>query len=271
MVRGKPVRASRTPSGVGAGHRDDGPSVVVGGGDVRPGQAGLSQDVGGGAGGGVGGQRWLVVLADGGDRDRLDGVDPLGAGGGLADGGAGPGQQFRLVELGGVGGDDVGDRDLAGVPVGAPYGRRRGDGGVSEQSFLDDPGVDVVAAADDEVLGAAGEVDEAVAVDAAEVASVQPAVVDDVPAADPGAAGARVGDVPSEHGGAADHQHPGLGGVAVGPRPVAVSPDGLDLLSGQDAADRPSPLLSGRGERGGAGGLSQPVTLQQALAGVRGE
>jgi hypothetical protein len=55
------------------------------------------------------------------------------------------------------------------VPVRAPDRRRRGDSGVSEQSFLDDPGVDVVAAADDEILGAAGEVDEAVCVDAAEV------------------------------------------------------------------------------------------------------
>jgi hypothetical protein len=72
------------------------------------------------------------------------------------------------------------------VPVRAPDGRRGGDGGVAEQSFLDDPGVDVVAAADDEVLGAAGEVDEAVGVDAAEVPGVQPAVVDDVPAAYPG-------------------------------------------------------------------------------------
>ena len=60
---------------------------------MRSWQASLSQDIAGGAGGGVGGQRWLVVLADSRDRDRLDGVDPLGAGGGLADGGAGPGRR----------------------------------------------------------------------------------------------------------------------------------------------------------------------------------
>jgi hypothetical protein len=104
MVRENPARASRTPFRVGAGHGDDGPSVLVGGGDLRSWQAGLGQDIGGGAGGGVGGERWLVVLADGGDRDRLDGVDPLRAGGGLADGGAGPGQQFRLVEPAGSAG-----------------------------------------------------------------------------------------------------------------------------------------------------------------------
>jgi hypothetical protein len=58
-------------------------------------------------------------LADRGDRERVNLVDALGPGGRLVDGGGGPGQQFRLVETAGVGRDDVGHRDLAGVPVGA--------------------------------------------------------------------------------------------------------------------------------------------------------
>jgi hypothetical protein len=70
---------------------------------VRSWHAGLSQDGGGGADGGVGGKRWLVVLADGRDRDRRNGIDPLRAGGELADGGAGPGLQLGLVEPGGTG------------------------------------------------------------------------------------------------------------------------------------------------------------------------
>jgi hypothetical protein len=62
------------------------------------------------------------------------------------------------------------------VDVGAPDRAGRGDLRVGQQRVLDDGGVDVVPAADDEVLGPAGEVDEAVRVDAGEVAGVQPAV-----------------------------------------------------------------------------------------------
>jgi hypothetical protein len=90
---GNPARASRTRSGsapvtVMTGRPCSWAAVTCAPG--RPASARTRC----GAGGGVGGQRGLVGLADGGDRDRLDGVDPLRAGGGLADGGAGPGQQF---------------------------------------------------------------------------------------------------------------------------------------------------------------------------------
>ena len=183
----------------------------------------------------------------------------------------GPGQQVGLVEPAGAGRDDVGHRDLAGVPVGAADGRGGGDAGVAQQRVLDDPGVDVVAAADDQVLGPAGQGHEAAVVDAAEVAGVQPAVTDDAVPADPGAAQSRVGDVPGEHGGAADHQHAGLAGGAVGPRPVVADPDGLDLLPGQDAADRSGAFLARPGPGAGAGGLGEPVALQQVPPGVRGE
>ena len=183
----------------------------------------------------------------------------------------GPGQQVGLVEPAGAGGDDVGHRDLAGVPVGAADGRGAADAGVTQQRLLDDPGVDVVAAADDQVLGPAGEVDEAVGVDAAEVAGVQPAVPDDAVPAHPGAAEAGVGDVPGEHGGPADHQHAGLAGGAVGPGPVVADPDGFDLLPGQGAADRPGPFLARPGPGAGAGRLGEPVALQQAPPGVPGE
>src|SRR5208283_3046424 len=167
--------------------------------------------------------------------------------------------------------DDVGDRDLAGVPVGAADGHGGADRGVAQQRVLDDPGVDVVAAADDEVLGPAGEVDEAAGVDAAEVAGVQPAVPDDAVPAHPGAAEGGVGDVPGEDGGPADHQHAGLARGAVRPRPVVGDPDGFDLLAGQGAADRSGPFLARPGPGAGAGGLGEPVAFQQAQPGVRGE
>ena len=84
---------------------------------------------------------------------------------------------------------------LAGVPVGAADGRRGTDRGMAQQRLLDHPGVDVVAAADDQVLGPAGQIDKAAGVHAAEVTGVQPAVTDDTLPAHPGAAGAGVGDV----------------------------------------------------------------------------
>ena len=139
----------------------------------------------------------------------------------------------------GAGRDDVGHRDLAGVPVGAADGRGRGDGGMGQQRVFDHLRVDVVPAADDQVLGPAGEVHEAVGVDAAEVPGVQPAVPDKPVCAHPGAAAAGIGDVPGEHGGSADRQHAGLARGAVRPGSVVADPDGLDLLPGQRQADRP--------------------------------
>ena len=171
----------------------------------------------------------------------------------------------------GAGRDDVGHGNLAGVPVGASDGRGGADRGVAQQRVLDDPGVDVVAAADDEVLGPADQVHEAVGVHAAEVAGIQPAVTDDPVPAHPGAAQSRVGDVPGEHGGAADHQLAGLAGGAVGPRPVVADPDGFDLLPGENPADRSGPFLARPGPGAGAGGLGEAVAFQQAPPGVLGE
>ena len=69
----------------------------------------------------------------------------------------------------------VGDRQFAGVHVGAADRRGELHGRVPVQRLLDARGVDVVAAPDDELLLAAGQVEVAVRVLAAEVAGVQPA------------------------------------------------------------------------------------------------
>ena len=95
---------------------------------------------------------------------------------------------------------DVGDRYLAGVRVGAADRRGRGDLRVGEQRVLDDRGVDVVAAADDQVLGPAGQVDEAVLVDAGEVAGVEPAVDQLAEAVQDVAVVVAADDVAGEHG-----------------------------------------------------------------------
>src|ERR1019366_5273549 len=204
---GEPGDGVADPVGVGAGHGEDQPPVLVRRGGPGIGQARLGQRLGDGAAGGVGDQRGLEVLAHRGDRDLGDRVDALGPGGGLVDGGGGPGEQVGLLEPAGAGRDDVGDRDLAGVPVGAADGHGGADAGGAQQPVLDDPGVGVVAAADDQVLGPAGEEDEPAGVDHAEVAGIQPAVPDDAFPAHPGTAQTGVGDIPGEHGGPADHQH----------------------------------------------------------------
>jgi hypothetical protein len=62
----------------------------------------------------------------------------------LVDGGRGVGEQGLLIEGVRVGGDDVGDGHLTGVPVRAPDRRGTDHRRVSEQRLLDHPRVDVV-------------------------------------------------------------------------------------------------------------------------------
>ena len=74
---------------------------------------------------------------------------------------------------------DVAHRQLAGVGVGhADCGRER-HRVVRGHRVLDHQRVDVVAAADDQVLGAPGDVDPAVVVGVAEVAGVEQAALDE--------------------------------------------------------------------------------------------
>ena len=69
----------------------------------------------------------------------------------------------------------VGDRQLAGIGVGLADHRGEADGGMLEDDLLDRRRIDVVAAADHEVLGAAGDPEVAVGIETAEVAGVDPA------------------------------------------------------------------------------------------------
>jgi hypothetical protein len=119
-------------AGVRAGHGHDESSVFVVRGGPGIGQAGRGQRVGDGADGGVGDQRGLEGLAHRGDRELSHRVDALGPGGGLVDGGVGPREKLGFVEGAGAGRDDVGHRDLAGVPVRAADGHRGADGGVGQ-------------------------------------------------------------------------------------------------------------------------------------------
>lgn len=101
--------------------------------------------------------------------------------------------------------------------VGAPDRAGGGDLWMGQQRAFDDGGVDVVPAADDEVLGPAGEVDEAVRVDAGEVAGVQPAVSELAEAVEDVALRGAVDDVAGKDRRAADRQQAGFAGGDVFP------------------------------------------------------
>jgi hypothetical protein len=64
---------------------------------------------------------------------------------------------------------DIDRRHLAGMRVRLADRADEGDVGMLHQRILDQPGVDVVAATDDDVLGPTGDPDVAVAVDPPEV------------------------------------------------------------------------------------------------------
>jgi hypothetical protein len=141
----------------------------------------------------------------------------------------------------GVGRHDVGNRDPAGVLVGAPDGR--GDAGeVAEQCFPDHPRVDVVAAADDEILCSSGEVDEAVGVEAARspVFSQPSWTRSSRLTLGPSSLGS--GDLAAEHDGPVDHQEADFARGAVHPGPIVAHAYGLDPAVAGALRDRPDPF-----------------------------
>jgi hypothetical protein len=95
----------------------------------------------------------------------------------------------------------------------------------------------VAATADDQVLAAPGEIDEAVGVHVGEVAGIEPAV-GDLPGRVRAGPVRTAGDVPGEDRRAADRQDASLAGGQVGPRSgVFVDSDRFDALVGQALAD----------------------------------
>ena len=108
-------------------------------------------------------QLGLVRLSNRGQRDLVDDLDVLGGGGALGHVVDRPGLELVGSHAASACEGDERDGHLAGVRVGPADGGRGGDRRVLEQRILDRGGIDVVTAADDQVLGAAGEPDESVA------------------------------------------------------------------------------------------------------------
>ena len=126
--------------------------------------------------GGVRPERELVEFADGSDRKLVDDCDRFRRGRPLPDPVIRPSEQ--VLRPGGCTRSQcyVGDRYLSRIPVGSADRRCAGHVRVGEEGVLDDCGVDVVAASDDQVFGATGELDDSVLIDLSEVAGVEPAV-----------------------------------------------------------------------------------------------
>ena len=158
----------------------------------------------------------------------------------------GPGTQLLGGRAGARGEGDERDGHLTGVQVRTAHRLRVGDRGVGQQHVLDDGGVDVVTAADDDVLGSAGEVEEAVGVDQGQVSGVQPAVAQLAQPVQHRTVGTPAGDVAGEHGRSADGEDADLTCRQVDPLTVGSDLDGLHLLVRQTLADG-SRTADGRG------------------------
>src|SRR6185295_11918968 len=92
-----------------------------------------------------------------------------------------------------------------------------------------------------EVLGAAGQVHEALGIDPGAVTGVQPAVDQLALAVQDVSVVVASDDVAREHGGTADRQHTRLFGGQVLPAAVGADADGLHPLVGQPLPDRARP------------------------------
>ena len=174
----------------------------------------------------------LEHLADAGHRHRIDRDDLHRHRGALRRAGAHPILQLaRLhgrarLEL------DVADRQLAGIGVGLADHRGEADGRMLEQDLLDRRGIDVVAAADHQVLGAAGDPEEAVGIEPAEIAGIDPMAVDE------GTLVMRGVEIAGEHAGAGHDDDADLvhGAVAF-ITPVGIELDDAHLRVRQGQAD----------------------------------
>ena len=116
----------------------------------------------------------LEDLADPGHRQRRHDLHELGDRRPLGNVGRGEIHQFLLADGNAGFGLHIGDRDLAGIGVGATDGGRHRHGGVFGQRILDQLRIDVVPAPDDQLLAPAGQPEIAQTILSPEIAGVEP-------------------------------------------------------------------------------------------------
>ncbi len=183
----------------------------------------------------------LEDLADAGHRDRIDDEDLLRPGRPLGDTGLGESLEIVRARLRAGLQRDITDRQLAGITVGLADGRRHRHRRVRQQRVLDQLRIDVVAAADDQVLGPAGDEQPPLFVGVGEIAAVQIAVTQRACIVR-GIAIAR-GDIGARHGHHADLAR--FAGLAE--RAVRIEPAHHHAAVGQTASDRTQHRLRRRG------------------------
>ena len=212
-------------------------------------------------------QRRLVDLADRRQRHRVDDMDRLGARGAFADLALGVGQQGLFVDRGTGLELHIGHRQLAGVRVGAAHRGGERDLRMPVQRLLDRGRIDVVPAADDQLLLAAGQPEVTVRVLAAEIAGIEPAPL--VSAVDPELRVLGRIEVAGEDIGAGDRDRArfvDLGLALITAR--VVEDQHLHVLMGNPQADRADASFTlGRIDRTDASAFGQTIAFEDADAG----
>ncbi|MOA07249.1 hypothetical protein D3C78_1269360 [compost metagenome] len=155
----------------------------------------------------------------------------------------------------------VGDRHLARVRVGAADCSGQGYGGMRLQSLLDLLGIDIVAAADDQLLLAPGQPEVALRILATQIARIQPALTADIDPQSPVMALLQIAveQVRATDRDQADFIHVGIAQVLAG----VIEHDHAHILVGDpypDGAD--TALAMGRIDRGDAGALGEAVAFE---------
>ncbi|MNQ56253.1 hypothetical protein D3C85_703700 [compost metagenome] len=173
-------------------------------------------------------------------------------------------QQFRFADAGAGFQLHVGHRQFADLVIGLANGGGHGHGRMLVQGFLDHLRVDVVAAADDQVLAAAGKPDVAIGVDTTEVAGIEPVAVD------PDVLVLVRLQIALEYGHAAHAEVADLvGGGVAQVAPLLVEHRYLHLAVGHAHADGAGPALAMGGVAAAAAGpFRKAVAFDQPQAGL---
>ena len=137
------------------------------------------KDLGEGSCGGIPPKLRLEHLADAGKRHRIDlenlNRDRGALGRALAD----PGFKFARRDCSPWLQLHIADRQFAGIGVGLADDGGKADGGMLKQNLLDRGRIDVMPAADHQILGAAGDPEKTVFVEAAKIAGIDPIAVNE--------------------------------------------------------------------------------------------
>src|SRR3954452_20355784 len=151
----------------------------------------------------------------------------------------------------------ISHRQFAGIGVGLADHRGKADGGMAEHDLLDRCRINVVAAADHEILGAAGDPEITVSIEPAKIAGIDPDLVDESTLV------VLVVEIAAEHAGPGHDDNADLVRRAVADQlAVSIELDNADPRVRHGKADRTESDRARRiGQRVNARGLGHTVDL----------